>query len=127
MLDQIDEGGIEEHEAVFGVIDDVDDLLDEQARVDGVAHRAHAGDAVVQLEMAVAVPGQRRDAVARFDAERDQRVGELRPALQQAGVVGALIGLVRRSRDDLDVGEVRAACVRIDDSSSGVFIIRPSI
>ena len=55
--------------AILGVVDDVGDLVGEQARIDGVTDRADAGDAVVQLEMAVVVPGERRDALALADAE----------------------------------------------------------
>ena len=81
LLDQRQEGQVEEQRGVLGVVGDVGDLLGEQARVDGVADRADAGDGVVELEMAVAVPGQRRHPVAGLDAEPDQRVGEPADAL----------------------------------------------
>ena len=77
---------IEEDRAVFGVIDDEDDLIVEEARVDDVADRAHAGDGVIEFEMPVIVPGERRDAIALRDAEPRQRVGELfRPAHARRG------------------------------------------
>ena len=66
----------------FGMVDRVDDLLVEQARVGGVQHGAEAGDGVEQFEMAVRVPRQAGDAVAGFDAEALQGVGGLRRARQ---------------------------------------------
>ena len=50
------------------MIDDLGDLLGEQARIDGVVDRADAGDAVPGLEVPPGVPGERRDAVAELDA-----------------------------------------------------------
>ena len=77
LLDRRQEVEVDEEELILGVVDDVDDLLGEEPRVDGVADRAHAGDAVIELEMAVAVPGQGADAVARLDAEGEQGFGHL--------------------------------------------------
>ena len=67
-LDQRQEGQVEEQDLVFGMVGDPDDLVGMQARVERVQHRARAGDRVVQLQVAVAVPGQRGDAVAELDA-----------------------------------------------------------
>ena len=64
---------IEENDAIARVVEDVGHLGAEQPRVDRVADRAHAGNGVEQLEMAKAVPGQRRDWLARRDPERRQR------------------------------------------------------
>ena len=69
------EAGIDENQAVFGVADDIGDVVVRQARIDGVADRAHAGNGVIKLEMAVAVHGQRGDAVAGFHAEIAQDAG----------------------------------------------------
>ena len=70
---------------VLGVVDDVGDLLVEEPRVDGVADRAHAGGGVVELEVPVAVPGQRADAVVAAHAQPLQRPREApRPALRLA-------------------------------------------
>jgi hypothetical protein len=63
-LDKRHEGEVEEKEPVDGVVDDVDDLLVEQARVDGVVDGPEAGDAVPAFEMPPGVPGERRDPVA---------------------------------------------------------------
>ncbi len=71
-LDERDEAGFDEQQPVLRVVDDVDDLLVEQPRVDRVADSPDAGDAVIQLEMAVGVPGERADPVGRPDAEPQQ-------------------------------------------------------
>ena len=63
-LDQRREGEIEEQVSVLGVVDDVGDLLRKQPRIDRVQHRPRAGDAVVELQVAVAVPRERGDAIA---------------------------------------------------------------
>src|SRR3546814_6351294 len=60
LLDQWRKRQVEKQHLVFGVIDDPRDLLGEQPRIDRVKHIAAAGDRVVQLEMPIAVPGQRR-------------------------------------------------------------------
>ena len=90
LLDQRHENRIEEDVAIFGMVDDVLDLLRKQARIDGVQDAAAAGHAVVQLEMAIAVPGQRGDALAMTDAQRFKRVGDpLRPR-RDIAIVGAV-------------------------------------
>ena len=58
------------------MIDDVSDLIGKQPRIDGVDHRAHAGHRVVELEVAIAVPRQRADAIARLHAKTRQSAGE---------------------------------------------------
>ena len=65
-LDQGPEVGVKEDVAIFGVIDDVDDLFWEKPRVDGVTDEARAGRAVVGLHMTVVIPSQRGDAVTRL-------------------------------------------------------------
>src|SRR3546814_3870060 len=49
------------------------ELRGSQARVEGVAHRAHPHDAIPSLDMSLRVPRKRRDAVARPDAARGER------------------------------------------------------
>src|SRR6185312_3943200 len=85
LLDHIAADEIEEHRLVLGVIDDEHNLIVKEARIDGVADRAHARDGVIEFEMAVAVPGERCDAVALSDAEPGQRMSELfRPGMRLA-------------------------------------------
>ena len=81
-LHQLDEGEVDEQDAVFRVVDDVDDLLREEPRVHRVQHGAHARDAVEELQVAIAVPGERADPVAVPDTEPCHDVGDAtRPAL----------------------------------------------
>ena len=63
-------GGIHENQLIFGVIDDVDQLLGRQARVDRVTHRTLAGNRIIQLEMAITVPCQRGHPIAQLHAKR---------------------------------------------------------
>ena len=65
---QRNECQIGQHQAIPGVICDPGDLIGKQPRIDGVDHRAHAGHRVVELEVAIAVPGKRSDAIAQLHA-----------------------------------------------------------
>ena len=76
-LCQAHERVVEEQGDVLGVIDDVAQLLEREARVDGVEHRAKAGHREVDLEVPLRVPGDGGDAVAPLDAHGLQGVGEL--------------------------------------------------
>ncbi len=53
---------VEKDVAVLRVVDDEHQLLRKEPRIDRVDHGAHAGDAVVELEVAEAVPGERPGA-----------------------------------------------------------------
>ena len=77
LLDQRQEAQVETQHLVLGVVDDPGDLLREQPRVDGVAHQARAGRGVIDLEMAVAVPGQRADTVTRLATQPGQGLRQL--------------------------------------------------
>jgi hypothetical protein len=57
------------HHAVGGVVDDPDELLGRQSKVERVENRAHGGDRVVRLDMLGVVPHQRRDPVVVPDSE----------------------------------------------------------
>src|ERR1700722_6743840 len=76
-VDERAEGHVEDHVFVVGVIDDERDLIGEKPRVDRVANGAHTGHAVVALQVTVAVPGQRADALALLDAEPDEGLRKL--------------------------------------------------
>ena len=56
-LNQRQKGEVEKQQPVFGVVDDVNELLRKQAWIDGVAHCPDARYAIIQLEMTVRVPG----------------------------------------------------------------------
>ena len=76
-LDDGQEAHVKAQHLVFGVVGNPGDLLGMQTRVDGVQHPAGAADAEIQLQVAIAVPGQRGDPVAELQLHRIQRVGDL--------------------------------------------------
>jgi hypothetical protein len=67
--DQPGEADIDEQHLIPGVIDDVGDVVRMQPRIDGVADRLHPRGGVVNLQMAIAVPGEGADPVLRADAQ----------------------------------------------------------
>ena len=110
-FEQRHEGQVDERHAVFGVVHDPDDLLDEQAWIDGVIDRADAGDAVPGLQVAVPVPRQGGDAVARLDPVARQALGDAHRARAHIPVVGAMDRALHQPRHHfpirmLDRGEV---------------------
>ena len=109
LLHQRQERQVEEQQRVLRVIDDVGELPGKQPRIDGVAHGADAGYGVIELEMAIPVPGQRGDAVARLHAQIAQRIGK-------AGDTGPGFTVGRAMQAALDSGG--------DDLGAGVHIGR---
>ena len=103
---------VDEDDLVFGMVGDVAHMLRREARIDRVQHGAEAGDAEVELEMAIGVPGQRADAVAELDAEALERFGKLLGTLLRVAIAVAVDRTFDRARDDLDVGII--ACREID-------------
>jgi hypothetical protein len=77
---------VDEDDPVLGVVDDVGDLLREQADVQRVQHRSHARHREVQLEVALVVPRERRDALPLLDPERSQRTREAVDPRRDLGV-----------------------------------------
>ena len=61
-------GDIGHHHTVLRMVDDPGDLIGEQSRIDGMADRTDAHDAVPGFEMAPRVPRDGGDAVAELDA-----------------------------------------------------------
>ena len=75
-LDDRRKARIEDDGLVFGVVDDVDELLRMQSRIAGVHHHAAARYRVIGLEVAVVVPGDRGDRAAGCEAQAGQCIGE---------------------------------------------------
>ena len=63
-FDQRCKGRIKQHHFVFGVVDDVNELLGLQARVAGVHDHAAARDPVIRFQMPVVVPGNGAHRIA---------------------------------------------------------------
>ena len=95
------EGQIDEHHAVFGMIDDPADLFGEQPRIDGVVDRADAEDAVPAFQVPGGVPGERGHAVAELDAVLLQALGHLERAGADLRVIGLDDRPLDRPGDDL--------------------------
>jgi hypothetical protein len=101
-------GEVDEEVRILGVIDDVKELRWEQARVQGVAHRAHAGDGIVDFEVPMGVPGERRDAIAQPDLELPQGLCQLARASMGIAVGLAMDRTFDRPGHDLRVGVISA-------------------
>ena len=97
---------VDEQQLVLGVVDDELQLLRKKAWIDRVQHGAQARDRVVELEVAIVVPGQRAHPVAGPDARGLQRVRELARAAEHLTPVRAVPRLVESDRHDLAVGEI---------------------
>ena len=111
-FDERRERQVEEAMAILGMIDDVSELVGKQARIDGVDHRARAGHRVIELEVAIAVPRERADAIARLHAQARQCAGEA----ARADVGGAIGVTVDRAFDGArhDLG-VAVVAIRVAD------------
>jgi hypothetical protein len=109
------------------MVGDPGDLVGRQARIDGVHHAAAAGDAEIELEMAVAVPGQRGHAVAERQAQAVQGIGDLARARGGVGVGVAVHVAFDAARDDLGVAVVARREFDQPEISSGWSCISPSM
>ena len=76
LLEQRQQRRVHDHDAVLGVRGDVPQLVGMEPQVERVQHRAQQRHGEVGLEVAVVVPAERGDPVARADAERAERAGE---------------------------------------------------
>ena len=94
------EGDIRHHDAVFRMVDDPGDLVGEQARIDGMADRADAHDAVPGFKMAPGIPRDGGDAVAELDAVAIEPLRHLQCAIADFGVIGPMNRAFDRSRYD---------------------------
>ncbi len=112
LLDERQKRQVEEDQPVFRVVDDVRELVEEEPRVDRVDDRFHPRHGVVELEVAVPVPGERADALAGHDAEAAE--GAREPARPGVGVAVrvAVNGSFDRARHDFGVA---VAAVRVAD------------
>jgi len=112
-LKQGDEGQVNEDILVLCMIDDVDDLLCEQARIDCVRNGTHTGDGIVELEMPIGVPGQRGNPITLMYTEIAQCIGELFRAAQSIRIGIAMYASLHLPCDDSGIG-VEGRCVLQD-------------
>ena len=88
-LDRFGQRGVEKDDAILGVIQNERDLIREEPNVYRVEYGADHRHCVVQLHVAMPVPGKRRDAVAGPHAKFVERMGEFGHALGKGRVVDA--------------------------------------
>jgi len=99
---------VDEDDLVLRVVDDVRELLGEEADVQGVQHRAHAGDGEVQLEVLLVVPGEGGHAIALLHAKTVKHACQPIDAVRQAGVADPPDLAALLQRDDLGTEVARA-------------------
>jgi hypothetical protein len=99
-LHQREKAHVEGKDLVFGVVDDPGDLVGMQPWIDGVQHAAGARDAVVQLQVAIAVPGNGGHAIGHRQALRVQRVGHLASPARDGGP-GAAVDVASTRRETI--------------------------
>ena len=87
--------------AVFSVIDDIFELVVEQARVHRVQHPAHACHAVPADEVARMVHREACDLVARLEAQGLQGLRHLQRIAADARPIGAGLAAIGPAADDL--------------------------
>ena len=108
-LHQRQKAHVKAQHLVFGVIGNPGNQIGVQARVDGVQHPAGATDAVVQLKVAVAVPGQCGDPVAELQPHGIQCIGHLACTTGSVFVGVAVNIALDTARDNFNVS-VMAFC-----------------
>jgi hypothetical protein len=80
---------VDEDRAVVGMVDDVGELVGVETEVEGMEDAASERNAEVGLEVGPVVPGEGGDAVSRFDAQVDERLGCAARAAGEIGVAAA--------------------------------------
>jgi len=106
LLDQGEDVDVDEDDLVLGIASDPGHLLREQTRVDRVADQLGAGHAVVDLHVAIAVPGQRAHTVTRLATQTRQSLSELARAQLDLGPGGAVHVAFDTLGHDLDIAVV---------------------
>ena len=81
-LHQRQEAQVKTQHLVFCVVGDPGNLVRVQARVDGMQDPARATHAVIDFKVAIAVPGQRGNPVAKRQLQPIQRIGHFAGALR---------------------------------------------
>src|SRR5262249_45455162 len=75
LFHQWHKGEVEQHDPIFGVVDDPGDLVRKEPGVDGVIDRSDAEDSIPALRVTPAVPWQGRDPVGELDAVLGEPLG----------------------------------------------------
>ena len=105
-LEQRHEGEVGHDDPILGVVDDPGDLLRKEAGIDGMIDRPDSGDPVPGFEVAEAVPGERRHAVAEPDPFAIEPFGDPDGPIPDLAVVGAVHRAFDHPRGDLPIREL---------------------
>ena len=127
LLEGLEQRAVDEERAVGGVVDDVGQLVGVQARVERVHHRAAQRHGEVELQVAVLVPAERRDAVAGLDAERCEGVRELARAAREVGVAVAVDAAVGEAADELVVRELGRGALEEHGEREGMVVAHQAV
>ena len=100
-FDEGREGDVKQHHFVFGMVDDVDELLRMQTRVASVHHHAAARHGVIRFEVAVVVPSNRTHHTALFQIQSFECIGQFASALGAIGIGITKQRTMRFSRNHL--------------------------
>ena len=111
-IEQWNERQVKENHLVVGMVDDVLELMLEQSRIDGMDDRLHAGYRVIELEVTVAIPGERSDPGSGRDAQPRQCAGEPARARVRVAIRIAMDRTFDGARHDLGVAVI---AVRVPD------------
>src|SRR5713226_5592549 len=104
LLQQRYQVAINKNDLVFGVVDDVDQLVGKQADIEGVQDSTHAGNSEIEFKVAVGVPGKGGNTITLGNSGVVQCMSELHTAFPPLAVgvtMYASVGL----GDDLFTGE----------------------
>src|SRR3546814_392339 len=93
--------GIEEEDSTAGMVDGEAELLIGQTRICRVKNCADARNGIEKLEVAVRVPGEGTEGVARLRAHGNQAMSKAGRATAQSRIVIAEQGLVDQPGHDL--------------------------
>ncbi len=102
-LENRDKGGIHEDDLVFGMVDDVHELVRGKPWVQGVEHAARARNREIQFEVKRAVPAECPDAIAGLHSQSLERVREAMNAPVKIAIGIAVHGTVIEAAGDLSV------------------------
>jgi hypothetical protein len=68
-----------------------------------MANRPHAGDPEINFHMTIAIPGQRPNPVAQFDAQPFQRLSQFLGPQVYIAIIGPVNGPLNSARNNFDI------------------------
>ncbi len=90
------------------MIDDVFEISWAQSNIEGMEHRTHGGNSLVELKVAIVIPHKARDAITFFDANVRKRMSQLVRSVP-GGLQSLTMRALGKQRHDFFIGiELRA-------------------